>query len=213
MEARYCSSCGQRTSTTARFCENCGKPLEHQAYRQKANQQQINQQQTHQGRTYQLQAPTWKNHQSNSNDVPELEWLRLYTHGDKYIEKWRKDSKWNWPSFLFSPVWFGYRKMYAECAIYIGITVVLGLFELLLGFSLRYALTIIFILNGIFGNKLYYRKAKKEIDHILLLHANPEIRRNLIQQKGGTSGWGIAFGIIMLLIGAIILGYLEELTY
>ncbi|MDU5949762.1 MAG: zinc ribbon domain-containing protein, partial [Paenibacillus macerans] len=67
MEARYCSSCGQRTSTTARFCENCGKPLEHQAYRQKANQQQINQQQTHQGRTYQLQAPTWKNHQSNSN--------------------------------------------------------------------------------------------------------------------------------------------------
>ncbi|MEC0333175.1 hypothetical protein P4H42_26750 [Paenibacillus macerans] len=52
--------------------------MEQQAYRQKANQQQINQQhinqqQTHQGLMYQLQAPTWKNYQSNPNDVPELE--------------------------------------------------------------------------------------------------------------------------------------------
>ncbi|MBA9088593.1 hypothetical protein FHR92_005110 [Fontibacillus solani] len=201
LEARYCSSCGQRASMTARFCESCGRSLEQQAHRQQTYQQQANQQVNHQ------QA----NQQSNPYDVPEEEWLRLFSHSVKYVEKWHKNSKWNWPSFLFFPLWSGYRKMYAECALYIGAIVMLVFFELLLDHSLRGVSIGIAISNGILGNKMYYRKAKKEIDHILLLHGDSEIRRTLIQQKGGTSGWGIVYGIVMILIGAFLQVFLAAI--
>lgn len=287
LEVRYCSSCGQSISTTARFCTNCGRPQEQQAYleqvsqeqgyqqpeqqqltpQQEAYQQQDNQQQVFQEQSYPqqgypqqayrqrnyhqqgyqqqpyqqpgyqqqqayqqqeytqqaypqqvyqqqaYQTPTWQNQQSNPYNTPEAEWLWLYSHSDKYVEKWIKKSNWNWASFLFFPFWAGYRKMYAECAIYAAIFVGMAFIELLLGFSLRYAHIGIYILCGTLGNKLYYHKAQKEIDHILALHGDHELRRSLIYQKGGTSGWGIVYGIGMILIGVTIELLMEEGFY
>lgn len=147
MEARYCSSCGQHISPNARFCGNCGNPLEQLVNQQQATQQPYYQQPYNQQQTYQppvqqqpmypQQAPTWQDQQSNSYEVPLEEWLRLFTRSPRYIEKWNRNSKWNWASFTFNPVWFAYRKMYAECAIYVSIMAGLALLELLLGFSLR----------------------------------------------------------------------------
>lgn len=283
LEVRYCSSCGQSISTTARFCTNCGRPQEQQAYLEQASQEQVEQQQlTSQQEAYQqqdnqqqvfqeqsypqqgypqqayrqrdyhqqgyqqqpyqqpgyqqpqayqqqeytqqaypqqvyqqqaYQTPTWQNQQSNPYNTPEAEWLWLYSHSDKYVEKWIKKSNWNWASFLFFPFWAGYRKMYAECAIYAAIFVGMAFIELLLGFSLRYAHIGIYILCGTLGNKLYYHKAQKEIDHILALHGDHELRRSLIYQKGGTSGWGIVYGIGMILIGVTIELLMEEGFY
>ncbi|WP_435925786.1 DUF2628 domain-containing protein [Paenibacillus sp. DYY-L-2] len=127
------------------------------------------------------------------------------------MEKWRKNSKWNWASFLLNPVWFGYRKMYAECAIYVGIIILLAFIELLLGFPLKGAFIAIYILNGTLGNKLYYQKAKREMDQIFRIHRDPEVCRQLILQKGGTSGWGIVFGIGMILFGAFAQILLDEM--
>lgn len=220
MEARYCSSCGQHISPNARFCGNCGNPLEQLVNQQQATQQPYYQQPYNQQQTYQppvqqqpmypQQAPTWQDQQSNSYEVPLEEWLRLFTRSPRYIEKWNRNSKWNWASFTFNPVWFAYRKMYAECAIYVSIMAGLALLELLLGFSLRGAYYAIYIFNGTLGNKLYYRKARKEIDNILLLHGDTEIRRHLILQKGGTSGWGIVFGILLVMVEAFVALILEE---
>ncbi|GAA0387649.1 hypothetical protein GCM10008933_18270 [Paenibacillus motobuensis] len=103
--------------------------------------------------------------------------------------------------------------MYAECAIYAAILVGLTFIELLLGFPLKGAYIGIYILCGTLGNKLYYQKAQKEIDHILALHGDHELRRSFIYQKGGTSGWGIVYGIGMILIGVIIELLMEEGFY
>nr|WP_179015464.1 DUF2628 domain-containing protein [Paenibacillus sp. 79R4] len=316
MEVRYCSSCGQSISATARFCTNCGRPIveqaeqqdaqgqvyeqreqqklipqreayqqhdheqqifqersfpqqdyQQQSYRQQpyqrpddpqpgdqqrpyqqpedcqqphhqpgyqqrdyqqpgyqqqayeqpqAYQQQAYSQQAYPQQVYQQQAyqtPAWQHPQSNPYDTPEAEWLWLYSHSDRYVEKWIKNSKWNWASFLFFPFWAGYRKMYAECAIYTAILVGLVFIELLLGLPLKGAYIGIYILCGTLGNKLYYQKAQKEIDHILALHGDYELRRSLIYEKGGTSGWGIVYGIGMFLIGTIIGLLLEEGFY
>ncbi|WMT41972.1 DUF2628 domain-containing protein [Paenibacillus sp. D2_2] len=181
-----------------------------QAYQQPGyqQQQQAYQQQGYQQQAYQQQAyqtPTWQNQQSNPYNTPEAEWLWLYSHSDQYVEKWIKKSNWNWASFLFFPFWAGYRKMYAESAIYVAIFVGMAFIEQLLDFSLPFARIGMYILCGTLGNKLYFNKAQKDIDHILSLHADHELRRSFIYQKGGTSGWGIVYGIGMILIGMALL--------
>jgi len=182
-----------------------------QAYQQPGYQQpQAYQQQAYPQQSYPQQAyqtPAWQNQQSNPYNTPEAEWLWLYSHSDQYVEKWIKNSKWNWASFFLFPFWAGYRKMYAESAIYVAIFVGMAFIELLLDFTLPYARIGIYVLCGTLGNKLYHSKAQREIDHILALHGDHELRRSFIYQKGGTSGWGIVYGIGMILGGMVLISF------
>jgi hypothetical protein len=187
------------------FQELTSQPQAYQqpGYQQPRYQQQVYQQQAYPQQAY--QSPTWQNQQSNPYNTPEAEWLWLYSHSDQYVEKWIKKSNWNWASFLFFPFWAGYRKMYAESAIYVAIFVGMAFIEQLLDFSLPFARIGMYILCGTLGNKLYFNKAQKDIDHILSLHGDHELCRSFIYQKGGTSGWGIVYGIGMILIGMALL--------
>lgn len=183
MDFIYCSSCGQRLNDLARFCENCGVNLEEQEVER---------------------VPVQNYNETNDNGFDAI--LRLYTQNDRYFEKLRKKSKWNWCVFLTGPIWMGYRKMYTECLMYAGGFILIFILELVMGESigLRGAYTGLNIGMTIGANQLYYRKAKRTIDNILLQHGEHEVRRNLIIKKGGTTGWGILFGILAMIISVII---------
>ncbi|WP_460320625.1 DUF2628 domain-containing protein [Paenibacillus sp. YSY-4.3] len=140
--------------------------------------------------------------QSSEDELTHL--LRLHTNNDKYFEKVMRKSKWNWPMFLFGPIWMGYRKMYAECAMYIGTLSVISIFLMLLGSESSSGYAGLGIGMAILANQMYYKKSKKAVDKIMQYHSDPEVRRNLVIQKGGTSGWGIVYAIAILLVSITI---------
>lgn len=193
MDARVCHSCGQGVDPRSRFCGHCGNPMEQQHYYQEPPPLPKS---MNMNRGYQYQTMHIQEYE---------EWLWLYSNSSRYIEKWRKNSRWNWASFLLSPFWFGYRKMYAEVAIYMGIILLISILELIFGFNLPPGSNIGFsIFCGVMGNKWYYDKAKREIDRILLIYPGDDMRRYTIVQKGGTSFWGILYVIGMILAVAFI---------
>lgn len=191
MNSNYCLSCGQELNATAKFCHICGTKYDIQVNREIT------------------EVPVDDDHNTH-NEVDEF--LRVYTNSDKYLEKWHRQSKWNWPAFLFGPIWMGYRKLYAEAAIYIGIIILLFIIELLMNSPslFRFIYFLISIAAGMYGNTIYYRKAKKSVEEILIIHKEKEKRQFLISKKGGTSGWGIAYGIIVLIGGSMIMGMIDE---
>ncbi|WP_379394074.1 DUF2628 domain-containing protein [Paenibacillus lentus] len=115
-----------------------------------------------------------------------------------------RKSKWNWPVFLFGPIWFGYRKMYAECAIYVVALSLISIFLMLIGSESSIGFAGVGIGISIMANEMYYKKSKKTVDKIMHYHREPEVRRNLVIQKGGTSGWGIVYAIAILLVSIVI---------
>lgn len=138
-------------------------------------------------------------------EVKEEE-LNLFA-GDKdnyYLKKWKnmKESgkiiNWNWGAFFFQTVWMGYRKMYLYAAVLIGLLVYIDVI-LIASFDLPFQLGVdifIGILFGIFGNRLYYKHAKKKISVIKLNQHDPEIQKIEIAKAGGTS-W-IGLGLVLI---------------
>ncbi|MNJ57391.1 hypothetical protein D3C77_529780 [compost metagenome] len=113
-------------------------------------------------------------------------------------------SKWNGPVFLIGLIWFGYRKMYAECAMYVGVLSLMSIFLMLLGSESNGGYAGIGIGMAIAANQMYYNKSKKAVDRIMQYHSDPEVRRNLVIQKGGTSGWVIVYAIAIFIVSMAI---------
>lgn len=186
LDYKYCSLCGQRLNASARFCNNCGGRVEPQMVER-------------------VEFPAYQ--EPKHRDELE-EYLWIYTNSERYIEKWRKNSKWNWPAFLFGPFWMGYRKMYAESAMYLIVISLISIIQILMDtpnsfYGIYSAVYVVVAMNA---NKIYYRKAKKSIESIMLLYGEQEVRYSLVRKKGGTSGWGIVYAIII----ALILVFIED---
>ncbi|QJD86359.1 DUF2628 domain-containing protein [Cohnella herbarum] len=151
--------------------------------------------------------------QSDEESGISDELLLAFSKKEVYLKKWKKPSSWNWAFFLFGPLWLAYRKMYVETAIYFGIMLLIYLMELLtdaLG-SILILNLLVWVLMGAFGDKIYYRKAKKTIEEIIL-QKEKETRLFLISKKGGTSGWGLVIcGIGSTVAIVFVMSLLESL--
>lgn len=106
--------------------------------------------------------------------------LDYYLSAFKKIEEVRK-STWNWAAFLGGEMWLNYRKMYMFGVFYFILSAIISFVFLCsiettcksVGFALREEvcisifllgfLTIPRIILGLFGNKLYYKRVKKNI--------------------------------------------------
>jgi len=185
LESKFCSSCGQRLDNPGQACLNCGKGNGVQI-EDKAEEQSF-----------------------GETGIP-VELLKAFTKKDVYLAKWGKNSGWNWPAFLFPPIWMAYRKLYVESAIYFGIIFLLSIIESFVGYMSSSAYLLITIFAGVYGNKIYYRKAKKTIEEIMALHEDKERRLFLIGKKGGTSGWGILGGIMLVLALSVLMVFVDE---
>ncbi|WP_213590919.1 DUF2628 domain-containing protein [Paenibacillus woosongensis] len=223
MNYKFCSSCGRRLNASAQFCEHCGMKLVPQAVGQvppppprvpasgppPAPRMPEPPPVPSSTRSYMPPPPPYGTYQQSSEDeLTHL--LRLHIKKDKYFEKVMRKSKWNWPMFLFGPIWLGYRKMYAECAIYIGVLSLMSIFLMLLGSESSGGFAGMGIGMAILANQMYYKKSKKTINKIMQYHSDPEVRRNLAIQKGGTSGWGIVYAIVIFIVSAAIEFIIED---
>ncbi len=112
--------------------------------------------------------------------------------------------------FLTGPIWFGYRKMYAECTIYVAALSLISIFLMLIGSESSVGFAGAGIGISIMANEMYYKKSKKAVDKIMQYHSSPEVRRNLVIQKGGTSGWGILYAIAIFIVFIVIEIIIEE---
>lgn len=94
--------------------------------------------------------------------------------------------------------------MYAECAIYVVALSLISIFLMLIGSESSIGFAGVGIGISIMANEMYYKKSKKTVDKIMHYHREPEVRRNLVIQKGGTSGGGIVYAIAILLVSIVI---------
>lgn len=180
VDPNFCANCGQQLNPIGSYCPNCGSKIMKQVDNELIVQ---------------------TDEESGISDELLLAFVK--TKQDVYLRKWKKPSYWNWASFLFGPMWLAYRKMYVEMVIYFGIITLSTLFEVLTdASSFIYVLDrLVWILAGVYGNKIYYRKAKKTIEEIMFLHKDKEARLLLISKKGGTSVWSmvaVGIGIVVL---------------
>jgi hypothetical protein len=149
--------------------------------------------------------PSYRTEGDDSPNSYEL--LKLFIGPSKanfYLSKWEKDSllSWNWPAFLFSWFWLGYRKLYSHLFILLGIFVIIDIFSFYLG-NQDSAIGMTFaILYGLFGNYFYQKHVERKIKKILKEHGSLAERHVEITRKGGTSKWGIlaSLGILVLYV-------------
>ncbi len=134
--------------------------------------------------------------------------IRLYVqkNADYYIAKWRLMSasgskiSWNWPAFLFTVNWLGYRKMYLYAFIYImlNIATLVPVFGLILW-------TVLWVGLGMYGNYLYALKTYEDLTKLKMAYSDENMFKQMVVKKGGTSIFGV---ILVILMGLFIYGIL-----
>ncbi|WP_097002897.1 DUF2628 domain-containing protein [Lacrimispora amygdalina] len=116
-----------------------------------------------------------------------------------YRNQWRgrmgqpNFASWNWPAFIFSIYWLGYRKMYLEAFLF-GL---LSLFSAIIpGGGL-----VLHILVGIFANSYYRNKAKKTIEQTS--HMTQWEAVQYIKRHGGTNVLSIFVTLLIVVSLAV----------
>lgn len=151
--------------------------------------------------------------------------LRLFIGEKKqhyYIRKWSKGlNSWNWAAFFFSFFWLGYRKMYRPIFSILGIFILLDIVVTVLGIDdTNFNNVIGFVVSctlGITGNNFYRLHALKSIRELPESNtSDPELLKNEIQLRGGTSWKGVfvalALFVVYLLIVMTILTFVPSIN-
>ena len=103
--------------------------------------------------------------------------------------------QWNWPAFLFTYIWFAYRKMYKWAAVAF-------LTGSAIGLVLPFLLPFWWLLFGLAGNFLYFRHARGKILEVKAAKQfmSREELSAALQQEGGVNRWILLIVIPLLLI-------------
>lgn len=173
-----CTNCGHTLQDNQIFCGQCGKPIDSEKG---------------------YHRPQAVNATDISISEEELS-LFVGKKADIYLQKWRHNSRWNWPAFLFDAYWLMYRKMYLYCVFYLIIWFVWSNMIVASVFSewnpiespglLPLVLVICCIpkpVLGIFANKLYLHQAKRKITAIVQDPNKQESQETVITTAGGTN--------------------------
>jgi len=126
------------------------------------------------------------------------------SNADYYIRKFdtqdvtEKDATWNWPAFLFSPMWCFYRKQYVLGLILMGTSFLLNYLGDL-GNIIHFGISIYI---GFMGNYFYRGYIEKHLENASDM--NYEERVKYYEKMGGTSYLAVIVG----LCGGVLLSYL-----
>ena len=235
---RVCANCGEKNSPDASFCKNCGVPLGATppttapkvqggipgapVDRQYGLPPFVN--------VSTVSADT----DVDGNTVGEYSdyvGAKFFYYIPKFLRFSKTGSKisFNFAALFFTPFWFAYRKMPLYAVITWLITAVTAVPSTVLyltqrmgmtipwldtvGFAVFYNLSyivsnILSIAAAAFGNYLYYRKAKSDIDRIKQTSAGPESLKQQLSAAGGVSiagvwaivGLTVVFSFIMTMV-------------
>jgi hypothetical protein len=178
-------------------CLYCGAPL-----KEKHNGCHCGNQ-LHEGSS--LKPPFLTEEESSSDSRELLKRFIGLPKADFYMAKWEKDShmSWNWPAFLFTWFWLGYRKLYSHLFILLGLFVIIDIFSYFLGGNQDNAVGVTFaIIYGLFGNYFYKKHAEKKVRNILQRNLSKAEMHEQINRQGGTSKLGIlaSFAVLFLYV-------------
>ena len=132
-----------------------------------------------------------------------------------YDQKWSMSSQpdmkvgWNWASFFVGLFWLGYRKMYREVLILIGLFFLIDFVIAMTGIYVLHILLpfVIYFYLGMKGNALYYQHVRKKLAELQYDHLSMEAYR----EHGGVSGTGVVVTILLLFayagISTVIFGF------
>lgn len=130
----------------------------------------------------------------------ERELMNLFVHSNQqfYDRKWGSAQvasevrKWNWPAFLFTPIWLSYRKMYGYSILYYVFALMMFVGEELWGFPSLLLTFPVGIYVGIQANQIYFNFVQKKVREI-------GDQPSKLMRTGGTSG-GAAFLIFSIFV-------------
>jgi len=172
-----CTNCGHTLQDNQNFCGQCGQRIDAGNHRP----QNITETQT------------------SGVSEEELSWF-IGKNADVYLQKWRRNSRWNWPAFLFDAYWLMYRKMYLYCVFYLIIwfvwsnVIVASVFSEWNPIESPGLLPLVLVICcipkpvlGIFANKLYLHQAKRKITAIVQDPNKQESQEIVITTVGGTN--------------------------
>lgn len=205
---KYCPQCGSQNSSSNSFCIKCGNSFENRTFTPATT---INVSNSENGISYSSTSNfnsggsyRQQNYQSyntsdsgNDSDIQLLIGQSSNYYSSKFIEMRVKNQKtsWNWCSFLFTPYWFIYRKMYGYGAAVLGGLFILSMFRNPLAYFLLLAVYIAF---GIYGNYVYMITLNKKADQ---LKSIPEqYKAQFISEKGGTNTAAVVLSAVGFLI-------------
>ncbi|MGZ8360921.1 MAG: DUF2628 domain-containing protein [Allosphingosinicella sp.] len=115
---------------------------------------------------------------------------------DSYLARWQRleaqesGPGWNWPAFLFSGLWFAFRKLWGSALLVVAVSV--GLLAAVLLLPLHPAVAIggaflIALSAGLSGHRLYQRRADRAVAAVQTGHAGPHARMERLRRRGGVS--------------------------
>jgi LCP family protein required for cell wall assembly len=176
-----CTNCGHTLQDNQNFCGQCGQRIDAGNSTSYHRPQNITETQT------------------SGVSEEELSWF-IGKNADVYLQKWRRNSRWNWPAFLFDAYWLMYRKMYLYCVFYLIIwfvwsnVIVASVFSEWNPIESPGLLPLVLVICcipkpvlGFFANKLYLHQAKRKIIAIVRDPNKHESREAEIAAAGGTN--------------------------
>ena len=176
-----CTNCGHTLQDNQNFCGQCGQRIDAGNSTSYHRPQNITETQT------------------SGVSEEELSWF-IGKNADVYLQKWRRNSRWNWPAFLFDAYWLMYRKMYLYCVFYLIIwfvwsnVIVASVFSEWNPIESPGLLPLVLVICcipkpvlGIFANKLYLHQAKRKITVIVQDPNKQESQETVITTAGGTN--------------------------
>lgn len=176
-----CTNCGHTLQDNQNFCGQCGQRIDAGNSTSYHRPQNITETQT------------------SGVSEEELSWF-IGRNADVYLQKWRRNSRWNWPAFLFDAYWLMYRKMYLYCVFYLIIwfvwsnVIVASVFSEWNPIESPGLLPLVLVICcipkpvlGFFANKLYLHQAKRKIIAIVRDPNKQESQEIVITTVGGTN--------------------------
>lgn len=192
----FCPKCSNETPDSAVYCPTCGVNMIDIFKKDHHNHNELKESVKESNDRRDVE----KNYAEHNND----RWRYFVDTRYHYYEaKWSQSTQpeikagWNWASFFVGLFWLGYRKLYKEVLIVIGLFFLFDLFRAVTGLAaLNTLLTFaVYIYLGFKGNALYYRHVKQKLSELEREDLTPlEYRR-----FGGVSGLGILIVVILFL--------------
>lgn len=143
-----------------------------------------------------------------------------------YDKKWRKmeqtsrNSSWNFASFFLTLFWLGYRRLYKELFIVLGLFFVVEFIVLFSKLDIIYLQSANFglgaataVVMGLFGNNFYRRQVEKKVTLFRNEAGSQDEKEMLLRGKGGPSTGGLFVAIGIYAVYFLILLYMVLSMY
>ncbi|HLQ70778.1 MAG TPA: DUF2628 domain-containing protein [Bacillota bacterium] len=221
----FCSICGERIDADSHFCVHCGHRVSREGAKQPKN---------HHLREESSNAPSMHNDMDRASgqqgsDPNRFHGTSLYEDMIAYVgqnenyydQRWQymeqtsNKRSWNFAAFFLSLFRLGYRRLFKELFMIMGLFIVLDLVLIFSGVRvdvlayINFGLgLVIWILIGFYGNDLYRSNVEKNVRLMRNVVDTQSEKEALINEKGGPSMGGVFAAIGIFAVYFCIVYYL-----